>query len=833
MKKGLLKGVVLGVIFVVAIIFFSNMMNRDLMDNEEEVENPTMPVLYMQLSGTLVNPMYGNASELDPQYTRDSITPITTKRELSLAIEEKGNSIESVSYKVLGAETGEVIENSKLSGFTEEDGYLKVDFSLENRILMNQEYVLCFEVNYGGENPAYYYTRIVQRAGLNTSQYIEFVQDFYERCLSKETASGLTKYIEPDDVVTNNSFAKIDIHSSFDQLTWGSLSPSLKVKAVPIIKEINGTTCSISQYYEISSQDSDDNTEHYMVEEFYRMRYSQSRIMLLDFNRSAEQVFDGNLSVLTSAGINLGVVNPEVTYSSNQNGDIVAFEQCGELWTYNRSSNKTSCVFGFRSSENDNAENPDYRYDNTDHSIKVIRVKEAGDIDFVVYGYMNRGKHEGMTGVAVYRYLAERNVTEELAFIPCDKSAEYLSYDVEKLTYANEDNQLYLLVDGQIYHVDMDEKTSEILVANVSSDCLAVSSSQATIAWLDEMDANASENVTIMDLQSGETGKIQSGSNEKVRVLGFINEDLIYGLANDDDIVKDETGTTTFAMYKVLIQDLEGDVKKEYSKDNIWVTGVNLSDSMAELKCVEKKDGAYIETDREEIVNNVKSTENAVTTHLSTSERKGTTVAIDFSKSAQSSKLLVLQTKYIEPENDEVIELESAENDSTLYYIFSGGHLSDTKLSANQAVLEADTLSGVVLNSKQQYIWERGNKQDKELLTVTDLPDAVRDGILDEDKLQKKLGSDYEVLNLTGCTLDEVLYCVSQGHAVIALKPDGSTVNIVGYDSYNTILCDPGSDETYYYGINDSTSLFEEAGNVFISYIKNQSIRAADTRDKS
>ena len=34
--------------------------------------------------------------------------------------------------------------------------------------------------------------------------------------------------------------------------------------------------------------------------------------------------------------------------------------------------------------------------------IKIARVDEAGSIDFVVYGYMNRGDHEGEVGTAVY-----------------------------------------------------------------------------------------------------------------------------------------------------------------------------------------------------------------------------------------------------------------------------------------------------------------------------------------------------------------------------------------------------------------------------------------------
>ena len=54
----------------------------------------------------------------------------------------------------------------------------------------------------------------------------------------------------------------------------------------------------------------------------------------------------------------------------------------------------------------------------------------------------------------------------------------------------------------------------------------------------------------------------------------------------------------------------------------------------------------------------------------------------------------------------------------------------------------------------------------------------------------------------------------------INLDGNGTSVVIVGYDEYNTWLYDPVKKETYPYGMNDSTDLFQKAGNVFITYIE-------------
>ena len=57
---------------------------------------------------------------------------------------------------------------------------------------------------------------------------------------------------------------------------------------------------------------------------------------------------------------------------------------------------------------------------------------------------MNRGIHEGYSGVCVYHYNSDRNVVEEKVFIPSTESYEFLKEDLGTLTYVNKNNQLFL-----------------------------------------------------------------------------------------------------------------------------------------------------------------------------------------------------------------------------------------------------------------------------------------------------------------------------------------------------------------------------------------------------
>ena len=76
------------------------------------------------------------------------------------------------------------------------------------------------------------------------------------------------------------------------------------------------------------------------------------------------------------------------------------------------------------------------------------------------------------------------------------------------------------------------------------------------------------------------------------------------------------------------------------------------------------------------------------------------------------------------------------------------------------------------------------------------------------------------VLDLTGCSLDAVLYYINKDIPVLASLNDGNAVLIIGFNELNTVLMDPLVGEPFKKGMNDSTEMFEENGNRFITYMK-------------
>ena len=815
MKRILTKIGILAAVFVVAVLVISSRMNKQTTDNKTDLEPASLPVLSMEIDGNELNQLLGYKQEMQVDFMRDSLTPIDTDKEITLAITPFGHKIKSVAYEVRTSDGSKVVENAKIKSFSKEENTQKATFAIQQPIRMNQEYSLRFAVETDKET-VYYYTRLIQRAGLNTDKYLEFAETFYQLCLDKSSQSELTKYLETDSSMNSQSYTEVNIKSTNDMVSWGKLEPQLYRKGIPTIKDINETTGSISIEYMISSKDEEGNQELYHVTDFYRMRYTQARVMLLDFERSARQVFDGNLPVITKDGINLGVASKEVQHVTNQNADIVAFVQEGELWSYNKTANKLTRILSFR----EDGES-DIRYESTAHNMKIIRVGETGDGDFGRYGYMSRGSHEGVVGTGVYHYSNDQNVLEEKFFLPTTQSYEFLRKDLEKLSYISTQDQLYLLLEGSLYRFDTQSKEYEVLKSGIPKDGFYVSATNAHAAWMEGNDANNTTQITEIDFESGETRTIAAAEGTRLRAVGFINEDLVYGIANEPDILTDATGNIQFAMNEVRIESFDGTLVKNYQQDGVYILGITLQQGLIELSRANWQDGAYVQINSDHIMNNVQQEEKAITVNAKVTERQGMQIRLNFSTSIRDKNPLVMVSKMMESQENRTLNMEVEKTeDGQAYYVYAKGKLDSIFTRPNEAIVRADEQTGVVLNRAQQYVWERGNLKTRVTIELGDIPEVFKTGELDTDALAEGLGGSGTVLNLTGCSLQSILYEVSASRPVIAKISDTESVLIIGYDPYNTILYNPVTQETYPYGLNDSTELFQSAGNVFISYIE-------------
>ena len=813
MKKILCRLGILLIVFVLGVAGSALLLNSETTDDRSDMNDSVLPEVMVEFDGSYANRMYGYSQIMQADFIRDSVTPLDTSKKLVLAVNPYDTKVKSLSYEIRTSDGSKVLENRKVKSLEKRDRYLETTIEITSDLLMNQEYSLQITLDTDKGN-AYYYTRVVSRSNVNADQYVKFASSFYEKCMDKASAEDLTSYLEPDSSSTTTNFTDVDISSTFAEISWGSLSPKIYRSGIPVIKDINETTASVSLEYQIAAQDTDGNQEIYDVTEFYRMRYTETRIMLLDFKRSATQIFQESSIHISDQGLLLGVRDKNVEYMTNENAGIVAFVQEGDLWSYSPDDGKFSRIFSFRK-ENDG----DYRDSRYKHDIKIIRVEDNGDVDFVLYGYMNRGTREGYCGVCVYHYSNDQNVVEEKVFIPSTKSSEFLEKDLGNLSYVSTDNLLFLLFAQKLYKIDIQAGTSEVLEAGILSDEFAVSDTNAHAAWVIQEGESAGD-IKEIDFETLETRLLAPSDGQTLELSGFMNEDLVYGIVVDGDRVTDENGHETTGIHTVRIEGFDGTLKKEYHQDGLYITDVTIGSTMMEFELSKKTKKGYKAVNKDNILNNVKASANTVSVELVSNSRAGTQMRLALSEAPEIQDPLVVYAK-IKNINDSSVELDKQTLDENLYYVYAKGGLDSTYTDPALAIQRADEQTGVVLNSAQQYVWERGNKKTKLILNLDDIPEAVKQKFTDTSTLQESLGTEGKVMDLSGCTLDSVLYEISAQRPVIAKTGSDTYVVIIGYDEYNTYLYDPQKDESYPYGMNDSTELFEKAGNIFISYIEN------------
>ena len=809
MKRVLIRLPILVLAFLASVILFSRIFNTGETVNTTDFESPTLPILYMKTADTLINPMYGYKVKMQEDTIRDGITPMDTDRELTLVVDLLNSKVSQITYTVTTPDMETVVEEQKLSLPAESDGMYEITFSLRQPILMGQEYPVCYTLTMADGSKAYYYGRILQKAGLNTSQYLSFVTNFYEAATNKESAKALTTYLESESNGSKD-LSYVDIHGTYSRITWIHLSPQIAKKAVPSIREINETTCTIDMNYVITSVNDADLNDYYYVKEYYRMRYASSRVMLLNYDRSAEQILDINQTNVTSGGLSLGITSTDNDLVSDANADVAAFVQAGELYTFHRSSCRLTKIFSFRTGDE-----LDMRELNQDHDIKIIRVDQSGNVDFVVSGYMNTDRYEGQNGIAVYHFDAQSNITKEQMFIPCDVSGDCLDLEMTDFSYITQDNYWYTRINDTLYKIDLNDGSVEILLSDIADACFMTSSSQMTIAWTDEMSEDDSRSITMMDLETGLTHKVSCGEEDRLQILGFLNEDLVYGVAHQNDITD-----ALFPMATVYIEDLDGNIVKEYKEDNRYVTGATVTKEYIELKRVKKNDsGKFKSTEKDRIINNTELVSEKAEYVQTTDDDYGLITSLVFTQELSEEVPFSTTSKYSTYAANEELDVTFEGIPEGYYQVYYHGRLQKITKSAKQAIRIADENLGCVLNTDQQYVWERGNKSDSYPPNVDILPEGILSIPTSVKECQELLGDDYTAIDLKGRTLDEVLYFVNKGRAVAAKTDDGYTL-IVGYDYYNVLLYDPKTGETYYAGMNDSTALFEKNGNHFISYIE-------------
>ena len=813
MKRRVIKGVILGVIFIIALIVSSLVLNRGAEDEIVDIGAASLPRVSFLVDDREVNILFGYVNEMDITAMRDTITPLEENGTLQMNLKAGGQEVSRIQYEVYSLNGEETYKTGEVEEITADTPMvLELGDALSDSV---QEAVLRVILT-SGEKTISYYTRIEMPDEITAAECLTFAQDFHTKAIEKSAAEELSTYLEPGEESDNTTYQTVNIHSDITHIQWGELNPEVIGDVSWSIKESNSVYTSLLAKYQVNCEDDNGQLQTYNIKEFFRVRLSGETIYLLDYNRDMQQVFNANLQAVDENGIRFGIVSGDIQYVTNEDDTVTAFVQERDLWLYNKNTDELLRVFSFA-----NQEGSDERSRNDQHAVRIISLEDDGSMAFAVYGYMNRGNHEGEVGVGIYYFDVDRNAIEEKAFIPSTKSFAIAEDELGKMVYYNHGKEmLYVLAEGTLYQINLENDEQTILAEELEEGQYAVSDDGHLMAYQTNGSLYTATEIRVMNLTTGDEYTIQASGSDGIRPLGFVNGDFIYGKINADDAGATASGEEIMPMYELEIRNSDNETAASYSftDNNIYTTGILVQGNMVTLNRVRKSGNTYQSTEQEFITNNVERSDSTISLATYTTERMQTQTRLTFAEGLENTEPQVITPNELVLSEPLTITL-SGSGEGVKYYVYGMGELEGIYDNAGNAIQAAAGISGVVISSDQTYIWESGNRDLA--YSIEAEPFRTQDGETSLAACERYMEQyNAHQVDLTGCTLDQVLYVINKGCPMIAMTDSSHAILLIGYTRTDITYIDPDTGEEETVGVSEMEDMVSGSGNAFIGYIQ-------------
>lgn len=830
-------------VFVGGLFGISALLNRGNTDMTAGLAEPTLPTLVFTTGNMDFNLCYGYLKEMTPSLLREDITPMGEDRTLSFRLDTYGMRVSKISYQLRSLDGSRLIEDTGIFNYLENGNQITASITFKDLIETGVEYSLCVLVTLENNQTARYYARVIKAPEVLLQKKLEFAYYFTNTEFDRPRAlRELPTYMECNAKGDNSSFAYVDIHSSMSQLVWGELLIRQATKPVAYIKDIGESEASIQMKYYVGIKQ-EDQEFFGAVTENYRLREGDERYYLLGYDRTFEQGFDLESGIIANNKFVLGITNQDIEMLESEEGKCIAFVSGGKVYSYNVNDNKFSIIYDPYGREVE-----DLRKSHRDYQVKLFSVEESGSVTFLLYGYHNRGLHEGQVGVSIYTFDGQLNNIEEKVFIPYMGSAPLLYRDIDEICYVSSKGQYYIKLEDTLYCINLRTLNTEILAENIPEGGFTASSKSGIAAWVEGESVYQADTLYLKNLMTGTLRTIDVGSDEKIMPIGFFGDALIYGKAKTKDIGRNEAGKVVYPMYQLEIISATGTVLKTYEEAGVYVTDTILSDKMVSLvRCVKNGD-SYQETLPDQILNNSEDVKTTNTISTAVTGNYETIVQIALKKDIETKSMKTVTPRYILFEGSREVELDHGNSLLGHYFVYLEGKLVTTTKDLEKAITLASRENATVQNGRGQYIYrykERKGKNQIMILSSDILPESTlvshskaaclqamlyKEGIrMDGEALLstgKTIGELIEenvsgavVLDLTGIPMDIALSYVQQDYPVYVHLSTGDVL-LIGYNDTEVVLWDPVKSSVYKITQSEAEKKFAEEGNPFLTYIK-------------
>ncbi len=819
-KYAIIKIIILFTILAGVIVAYFVFTYDAPTDPTKTISTATLPVVTMKYQNMEINTLPGYTTEMQGQYMRDAIAPYEHEGTVELDIRRHGNVIAEISYEIRTVDTKRLIDANPVKSWITEGEGLNITLTMSGILKPDEEYLLILKVVTETHGDVYYYVHLQDATNNDINSQLAFVYDFSRLTISKQAADTYGSYLEYDASRDQSNLAYVNIKSSYENINWGNLQVTRETEPVVTIKEIMGNIGCYELQYKVRAKDEYDNDQFYNVTEYFRLRSTESAMYLDSYERHANQIFAPTTQSISSTRINLGIDDDQqIHYKTSPTGSYVSFVKEGSLFLLDMEHNKVTEIFSFEKLTED-----DVRIDHERFDIEILSTDGDGNAMFLVYGYMAKGAHEGQVGEGLYNYNYKKNQVEELVFVPSDKPFDIFKDSVGKFAYLSEDNLLYFMIGNSIYTITMDSNEYMQLVTGLSGGNYIINEYNNILAWHENASLYDAQSIRVIDVDAKKDYTIEAAEGERLQVVGFVGNDLVYGTARVSEIHQDQAGNTIFPMYKlnVAVYDSEGENAESkvetYEKAGAYIVGVTISDNVMTLKRQAKDEaGNYYDIEDDKYVNKKLEISQPVEISAMTTELKKTEVVLKLAYTITAkNKLAVRKAPEICFVTANTLNLDQSEYVTDNYYVYGNGRLAGICSSVRDAIEKANELFGTVIRDDGRLFWARCSKP--ELVKLSDTTALVAKAY--QSMEQVMADTDYEVTDVSGVDMSALLYFGMRDLPVIVWSDTYGPMILSAYSGYqgniDTLaftLCRTGEIIKLSYG--EAQNLLQASQNIF------------------
>ena len=872
----LVRVIVMIMVFVITIHFVNIFENRNYKNLAKEMNDAELPLAYVSYGDTLLNCMHGYTSDVDITLLRDSITPIDEQKHIEILVQNDKKYASGYSYEIRSIAGDSLVEKGDIEAADNGSGYDELDINVRMDLKKDMEYMLVVKASSEKGLAASYYTRIVVNDDYHEAELLKAVQDFHDASFdfnALETGSVIGTYkTEYAGASTGDSFGlgHVNLANDYADIMWDGLKPTVVSDINIYIKEIDVNYAVIEMEYNASSITDQDVTSYYAVKEFYKAGYSlvevsdseaggedsygdasygdasydeeysytdeesqggqaeetshtEPKITMFSYDRYVDEYFDRTGIDALNNVYEIGIVSSDdLEYRYVENNRKIAFVRNGQLWMYDYDQGEIIRVYSFCA---DDYTEDAATYDA--HNINIMEFADDGNLTFSVYGYMNRGDHEGKLGIGLFTFDYSTLEVDELLFVECNVPYEAMKTETSRLTYYD-GQKFYYMMGGKVNAVDIKNRKQSYIAENLSAGDVKVSADMSVMAFGENEDQSQNTRITLMNMKTGNSYDITAGDGECLICYGFKDSDMVYGVSDIADAGVDadlesfsetkysEESRDNIPAKRLYIVGSDGSQIKEYAKDGCYLMQVDVNANLLYLTRGEKSNGKFVAIKDDFITFKEDDSKQTIGTVHNSSITGYDRLYFTVPENIYLSYIpnLNITKEKIDDQNSYMIM--TIEREKVTYHVYDNLGLSKIYDVAGDAINYAESVAGIVVSSDGEVIYRKMESQEYNTIAAgifhhsTGTVDASLTDCLymvlnyqgvqvteDEIKqysdpvtvlntLGKKKG-----INVTGLSLDMQLGYVSDGIPVISRIDDGRYVLIVSYNDEDVRYYDP------------------------------------------